>query len=230
MRVSREHIHVAAQAAHDHTIRELGAGARAGACSAVCGRTAAAVDAEFAALKADGAPIACATGCDYCCHQRVGVLPHEATALLEHLRTKLAPELAERIERRIRENAAKVDAMTAAEHTAARLPCAFLVDGRCSAYAVRPLTCASFHSASRERCEHAFANPENLGTPRAARPVLLELTAFTDALMAATRTGLTAAGWSDAKAELHQALRALLDERGLSERAAYRRDSGKSAV
>lgn len=225
MKVSREHIHVAAQAAHDRTIRELKRGARPGACSAVCGRMAEVVDAEFAALLADGAPIACAAGCDYCCHQRVGLLPHEAVALLEYLCNEIEPALAARIEQRIRENAAKVDGMTVAEHTAANLACAFLVNGRCSAYAVRPLTCASFHSASRERCAAAFANPQTLGTPEAARPVLVELTAFTDALMAATRSALTAAGWSDAKAELHQALRALLDER-----AAERRDSEKSAV
>src|SRR5690606_38510368 len=180
--------------------------------------------------QADGAPLACEAGCDYCCHQRVSVLPHEAVALLEHLSTELAPELADRIERRIRENAAKVDAMTVAEHTAANLSCAFLVDGRCSAYDVRPLTCAAFHSASRERCAQVFAHPETRGTPRAARPALLELTAFTDALLAATRTALQVAGWSDAKAELHQALRTLLDERGRQRSAACRRDSEKSAV
>jgi Fe-S-cluster containining protein len=138
-------------------------------------------------------------------------LPHEAFALLDHVRTRATAADAALIEQRIRDNARRVDGMTLSQHYAANLACAFLIEGRCAAYAVRPSVCASFHSLSRERCEHSFRHPEDIGTPRNSRPALLQLTAFTDALIEAIRTGTATAGLENGKAELHQAVRALLD-------------------
>jgi hypothetical protein len=64
---------------------------------------------------------------------------------------------------------------------------------------------------SRARCEHAFRHPEDIGTPRSARPALLELQAFGSGQIAATAAALREAGLSGGQTELHQALRALLD-------------------
>jgi Fe-S-cluster containining protein len=178
----------------------------------LCRRHNTVIENEIDALARAGAPVACRPGCDFCCHQRVSVLPHEALALLEQLRTSSTTEEAAAIEQRIRTNAQRVDGMSIQEHYAANLACAFLIDGRCAAYAARPSVCASFHSLSRERCEHAFNHPEDSGTPKNSRPALLELTAFTDALIEAAQAGTAAAGLENAKAELHQALRALLDD------------------
>ena len=108
--------------------------------------------------------------------------------------------------------------MTVEQHRAANLPCAFLVDGRCAAYETRPLACARYHSLSRARCEHAFDHPEDLGTPRNARPALAELQAFGDAVADTTEAALEEAGLSASKGELHQLLRALLESQSLVER------------
>lgn len=214
MELSRAHLHAAATAVHDDTVATLRNGCDAVACASLCKRIATRLEAETEATRRDGVAIACVSGCTFCCHQRVGVLPHEAIALLEHLRTVCSPSDATAIEARIRANARAVDAMTAAEHRAANLPCAFLVAGRCSAYEVRPSVCASFHSLSQDRCRHAFENPLEIGTPRNSRPVSLELTAFADAVIEATEAGLADAGVTSPKGELHQRLRELLDERG----------------
>jgi hypothetical protein len=64
---------------------------------------------------------------------------------------------------------------------------------------------------SRARCEHAFLNPADIGTPRNARPALLELQAFNAAQIEATSAACKAAGLDGEQVELHQALRALLD-------------------
>jgi hypothetical protein len=64
---------------------------------------------------------------------------------------------------------------------------------------------------SRARCEHAFRNPADIGTPRNARPALLELQVFGAAQIEATGAARKAAGLEASQAELHQALRALLD-------------------
>jgi Fe-S-cluster containining protein len=212
MELSRAHVHAAATAVRDDTAATLRGGCDGASCSSLCRRLDARLDAELDAARRDGVPLACAPGCTFCCHQRVGVLPHEAVALLEHLRSGCSPPQAAEIEARIRANARLVDGMTVAEHRAANLPCAFLVDGLCSAYEVRPSVCASFHSLSRERCRHAFENPQDAGTPRNSRPVSLDIKAFADAVIEATEASLADAGVPGGRGELHQRLRALLDD------------------
>jgi len=218
MELSREHISAAATAAHEATAATLGKSCGAGACETVCRRLVVVIEEEFATAQQTGANIACRSGCNFCCHQRVGVLPHEAIALFHYLRTRATPAEAAAIEQRIVDNARRIDAMTVREHYAANLPCAFLRDGRCSAYDVRPSACATYHSLSKERCEYSFNHPQDIGTPKNSRPALLDLQTFCDSLSEATRTGLTAAGLSNAKGELHQLLRTLLEDRGAVDR------------
>ncbi len=213
MKISREHLHARASATYAHTVEQLGKAGGPGACAAVARRLAAVLDGALADAQAGGAGVACASGCTFCCHLRVSVFPHEARALLAHLRTRLAPAAAASIERRILANAARIGAMTAAQHYAARLPCALLTDGRCSAYEVRPSACAAHHSLSRERCEHGFNHPEGSGTPSNSRPAVLGVQVLGDALIAATQSALDELGLPTARLELHEALGALIEAR-----------------
>lgn len=169
------------------------------------------LDARSAAARADGAPIACTAGCTFCCHQRVGIFPFEAIALYRHLRTQQSPAEAAAIQQRILENARRIDAMTADEHRRANMACAFLQDGRCSAYVARPQACAAYHSTSRQHCEQAFAHPDDMGTPKNSRPVLLELQMHSAKLRDTTRARLEAAALPAVQGELHQLLRALIE-------------------
>jgi Fe-S-cluster containining protein len=210
MELSRQHLNAAATGAfrqaaaltHDSTPQQ---------CVAICRQRNDALDAEFAAKKAAGAPIACEPGCSFCCHLRVTVFSHEAMALVHHLRTQVSARDAATIEQRIRANAQAIDGMTVAQHRAAGLRCAFLIEGRCSAHEVRPSACASYHSLSRERCEHSYRHPHGIGTADNARPALLELQTFGSALIEATRAGLEEAGLAEEQAELHQLLRTLIE-------------------
>ncbi len=211
MRLSREQSTPAATATFDHTAATLRAGDDAASCAALCRRLNGLIDTKLEALEETGARVACAPGCDYCCHLRVEVFAHEAAALLHHLRTKASAEDAARLERRIRANAQRVDALTVEQHRSAGIACAFLQNGVCSAHDLRPSACAAYHSVSRARCEHAFRNPQHIGTPLNARPALLELQVFGAAQIEATSAARTAAGLTGGQAELHQALRALLD-------------------
>ena len=192
--------------------QQLAADRTPAGCDALARHLLEAIDARSAAARAAGAPIACAAGCTFCCHQRVGIFPHEAAALYRHLHTHQPPAEAAAIEQRILENARRADALTVDEHRRANLACAFLQDGRCSAYAVRPQACAAYHSMSRLHCEHAYEHPDDMGTPKNARPVLLELKLFSTALLDTTRAGIEAAGLPAAQGELHQLLRALIEE------------------
>lgn len=212
MELSRRQHSEAATATFDFTVARLRDAPDAGTCGDIARRLAAEIEGKFAELQNDGAGIACVAGCAFCCHQRVGLLAHEAIALFRHLRSALPAATAAEIETRIRANAARSEGLTPREHLALRLPCAFLVDGRCGAYAVRPANCAAYHSLSRARCEHAFAHPHDAGTPRNSRPALLALQTFCDAQIEATRAGVAAAGLDDAKGELNASLRTLLDD------------------
>jgi Fe-S-cluster containining protein len=210
MKVSRQHLNAVTSATYERTAHELGKSREPATCAAVCRRLNRVIEDELTAMVQSGATVACTAGCDYCCHLRVEVFHHEAVALLEHLRTRMAPAEAAAVERRIVENAQRVDAMTVAQHRAAVVPCAFLANGRCCAYEVRPAACAAYHSLSRERCEHSFRHPSDIGTPRNARPALLELQVFGAAVIEATQAGCRSAGLAGEQSELHQALRSLL--------------------
>ena len=219
MHLSREQSAPAATATFEHTAAALRMSCDAATCAGLCRRLNGVVDAKIEALKDAGAGVACAPGCDYCCHLRVDVFAHEASALLDYLRTRASPGDAQRIEQRIRTNAARIDALTAEQHRRAGIACAFLRDGLCSAHDVRPSSCATYHSLSRARCEHAFNHPADIGTPRNARPALLELQVFGAAQIEATSAARKAAGLGGEQVELHQALRALLDNETLSDGA-----------
>jgi Fe-S-cluster containining protein len=171
------------------------------------------------AAKRDGVPVACAPGCDFCCHLRVSVFAHEAAAVLHYMRTRLAPADAAAVERGIVEHAQRIDGLTVAQHYAARLPCALLIGGRCSVYEVRPSACAAHHSLSRSRCEHAFEHPRDHGTPKNSRPASLELQTLGDAMIAATQSALEASARPAGRYELHQCLRDLLSRRGTADDA-----------
>jgi Fe-S-cluster containining protein len=210
MKLSRQRHNAATTAAFERTATELRRSCDAATCASLCRSLNGAIERETAAFTDDGESIACRPGCDYCCHLRVELFEHEATALLDYLRTRAAPAEAAAIERRILANAERVDSLTAEQHRSAGIPCAFLVDGRCAAHEVRPSSCAAYHSLSRERCEQSFHRPQDIGTARNSRPVLLELQVFGSALIEATQAGRKQAGLDGQQRELHQALRALL--------------------
>jgi len=140
------------------------------------------------------------------------VFAHEAAALLRELRRRLSPSEAETMETRILANARAIDGWTPEQHRAANLPCALLVEGRCSVYDVRPSACARYHSLSRARCEHAFEHPQDIGTPRNSRPALAMLQELGSAIDSSLESALVDAGLSPVKGELHQTLRALIED------------------
>jgi Fe-S-cluster containining protein len=211
-------LHVAATITYQHTLSRLARSSTPETCAALCRRVAGVLDTQAAALQRAGAGIACASGCNFCCHLPVAVFAHEAIALFRELRTTLPKDTANDIERRILDNAARIAHMTNEEHRAANLRCAFLVDGRCSAYAVRPSACATYHSMSRARCEHSYHNPREADPSGPAKPTFFAFQAFGEAQIGATGAGTAHAGLSTTQAEIHQALRTLIEDPGALER------------
>jgi hypothetical protein len=71
---------------------------------------------------------------------------------------------------------------------------------------------------SRAHCERSFDRPQDMGTPRNSRPALRELQERGAAIDAAAIAALQDAGLAPVKFELHQLLRALIEDPGRAER------------
>jgi Fe-S-cluster containining protein len=199
----------AARFAADLTTSTLKRSTDVDSCVALAEKLDRSLDAALAhARQSLGAPIACRAGCSFCCHLRVEVLAPEAIALFRFLKAQIPAEQARAIAARVVANADRVATMTPEQHAAARVQCAFLLDGRCSAYRARPLACAGFHSLDVSECERAF---EDAATDSASRiPMVGEI----KEMEAGTATGigqaLRALKLDDQPMELHTALAALL--------------------
>lgn len=165
----------------------------------------------------DDAGIACRSGCNFCCHLRVMVRPHEAIALFRTL-GGMPGALASRVRQQIQQNAASITRLGAAGHARSRLACAFLVDGACSAYEARPFACAGFHSLDRGRCEQdhkASGSAAAPATEGSGIPALEGLVTALGALGRSVDESLAQRGLDAQPVELHTALAALIRNPGL---------------
>jgi Fe-S-cluster containining protein len=100
-------------------------------------------------------PLACKSGCSWCCYQLVSVTPAEALLLAAHVRSQPADvqgELVERLRRLDRETRG----MSTTVRDSLHLPCAFLKEGSCSVYDVRPLPCREVTSFDVSACERSY--------------------------------------------------------------------------
>ena len=156
--------------------------------------------------------IACKAGCSFCCHLRVLIRPHEAIALFRSLRSRISDEKVAAIVAKVLANADLIGSMTEAEHMSARIPCAFLVDGCCSAYSTRPAICAAHHSLDRNGCEESFKNPTDLAD---RIPMSGRIRHAHGAMEAGISKALQALNLNGESVELHTAVAALLRDPSL---------------
>jgi Fe-S-cluster containining protein len=202
----------ATQFIRDVTASTLKNGTDVDSCTALVAKADRRFEATFEHLRKEGAPIACKSGCSFCCHLRVTVAPHEAIALFRHLRSQIPASLAQEIEQRVLANAAQIAQMTEEQHWSKNVKCAFLVDGTCSAYSARPMACALHHSLDVDACEDSYRNP-------ADHSVGIRKLAVIEQTMAATQAGMKQAleelGLSAEPMELHTAVAAVLRDQSL---------------
>jgi hypothetical protein len=149
----------------------------------------------------------CKDGCDWCCYQRVGVAAPEVFRIIAYLRQRLPPEEFEMFRRRVLAGDTRRRAGKAGDGNSARLPCALLVEHRCAAYAVRPLTCRGFNSRDARRCEVAHDARQRVPVP-AYTPQLWLNTFALDGM----RAGLNESRLNGDLLELAGALRIALEE------------------
>ncbi|VFR34883.1 hypothetical protein ANDA3_3813 [plant metagenome] len=159
------------------------------------------VDAVVAASEAVGPPPDCRPGCASCCHARVEVSDPEALRIAGHLHQLQESERLVFIERLRAKAAADGGPVPHGQ------PCAFLREGLCSIYAIRPSVCRKAHSLSAQACQSGMAEiPQDLG-----RVIRCEV------LVAGTRDAYEGAGLPASRHELSAAVLAALRPAALDE-------------
>jgi Fe-S-cluster containining protein len=205
----------AAQFIFDVTVSTLKRGTDVDSCTALVAKADRKFEETFEHLRKKGAPIACKSGCSFCCHLRVTVTPPEAIALFRYLRSEIPDTLAQEIEQRVLANADQIAHMTQEQHLSTNVRCAFLVAGACSAYRARPMACALHHSLDVDACEHLYENPADVSVGIRKLKVIEDTMTATHAGMTQALKGL---GLSDEPMELHTAVAAILRDQSLIER------------
>ncbi|MDL2337399.1 MAG: YkgJ family cysteine cluster protein [Pseudomonadota bacterium] len=142
--------------------------------------------------------MACRTGCSHCCSARVEAFAPEIFRIAEELKTWPA-QAREAVAVRMRDHVA-ADAGTASWSD--RPECPFLVDRRCSVYAVRPSACRKAHSLAVEACA---ANAPRI-------PQSLKLVVGTAALTQGTLGAYAEAGFDASQHEMVSAVLTALDD------------------
>ena len=108
----------------------------------------------FEAQPPSGA-LACAAGCDACCHRKVACTIPEAFGIAAWLSEKPEAE-----QQRVRAACRSLHEETGGLDDLARIrtgrACPMLVEGDCSAYEIRPISCRALYSYSRPACEAVY--------------------------------------------------------------------------
>ncbi len=155
-------------------------------------------------------PLHCKPGCDHCCHRAVQVTATEALALADDIKSRFSDAEFEQLRGRLSDFALEFETFREGCAVAYRGACPLLVDGRCSAYELRPLACKQMTSIDVQDCIRTVKYPrETVAIP--GNEYVREVTMLT---RRAIREGALAAGFSNRLYPLGQALHCLLNEKG----------------
>jgi Fe-S-cluster containining protein len=116
--------------------------------------------AEGLLAQAPHGSVACRAGCDHCCYQVVGVTAPEALAISLFLKGGLSEAELGLVTSRLESLAERTQGLSAEARFAPDYACAFLEDGQCSIYEVRPLSCRGMNSLDAEACAKRLRDPE----------------------------------------------------------------------
>jgi Fe-S-cluster containining protein len=111
------------------------------------------------------APPACREGCSWCCRTPVGAAAPEVLRIVAYLRETLSPEQWEALRQRVRSGVEVRRLLGIDRVRRAALACPLLVEDRCSAYPVRPLTCRGYSSSDALSCERALDPASGVQVP-----------------------------------------------------------------
>jgi len=110
----------------------------------------------------DPSALACKRGCNHCCHVPVGTSAATVLRIAAALRQKLTAAEWESTVARVAALDDRTHGLPWSPSQRPPLPCAFLVEGACSIYPIRPFVCRAWNSVDAEACRqlvHTEAAP-----------------------------------------------------------------------
>lgn len=111
-------------------------------------------------LEPDTVDYACKRGCSWCCHQSVMTTAPEVLYAAKFLHDNLTPAEVMRLRDKVAARARQADGLDNDQRMDRRIACAFLSDGICTIYPVRPLQCRGGYSEDADYCRNLLENRE----------------------------------------------------------------------
>ncbi len=102
----------------------------------------------------------CRAGCSWCCHVLVAVAAPEALVIAQYIQNEMPAEASAVLAAATVELDERVHGLDADERAVRQLPCAFLVEGKCAVYPVRPLLCRGWNSLDVIACRENYRQPD----------------------------------------------------------------------
>jgi Fe-S-cluster containining protein len=155
--------------------------------------------------------ISCRSGCDYCCrYNRVEVFTLEAFAIVDFIHRSFNDRQIEDLKKALVHPSQPARALGHDRKVGGSYyrQCAFLSEGRCSIYEIRPFNCRQFHSIDVHLCEQKFLDPSR----QVDDPADIKLRRRLHALIAAYEEAMARAGYKTVRNELNQAVDAMLND------------------
>lgn len=128
------------------------------------------------AMEGSEAEVACRPGCAYCCHYKVVAHAVEIIAIRQYVLARLPAAEIKGLLERVKRNAVQAHGLSREDHLMLNQPCAFLLDGKCAVYPVRPLRCRSYHAREVAGCKHLHEHPQDMSTPTSFIPEVFNAT------------------------------------------------------
>jgi len=102
--------------------------------------------------------VSCGSGCSFCCHSLIKVIPTEALLIESFIRCHFIDSDIQALKKRINEYQKLVDGKSLEKRVLIKdqTPCIFLKNNICRIYPVRPFICRAWNSLDRTACQAAF--------------------------------------------------------------------------
>lgn len=113
-------------------------------------------------VKQNDIQLDCVQRCSFCCYQNVNVSAHEVFLIVAFVSARFTAEQQDALNSRLKTFHDRVGGLSMTELESIRLACPFLVDGSCSVYSVRPMSCRTYHSCDRSVCQQHRDFPETV--------------------------------------------------------------------
>lgn len=118
------------------------------------------VDALSGEANRQNIKIDCKKGCNWCCYQPIYATGHEMHFVWEFVKLNYGEKDIEAMAQRAFNNYQKRGRLGEKELQASKLACPFLLNGSCSIYPARPLTCRIYLSMSEPSCRAFYDEPK----------------------------------------------------------------------